>query len=85
MPTATNSKFESELPPLSSLYKIGGRKRKTRRKGKKSKKKRIKAGKGKTKRTRTSLNSPIVSLRARSLRHRSQLFTGSSVTLKRRR
>tara|TARA_Y100000816_G_scaffold9123_1_gene5854 strand:+ start:1826 stop:2071 length:246 start_codon:yes stop_codon:yes gene_type:complete len=81
MPTTTNSESESQLAPRWSLDKIGGRKRKTRRKGKKSKKKRIKAGK----RTRTSLNSPIVSRRARSLRHRSPLFTGSSVTFKRRR
>ena len=67
----------------------GGRKRKTRRRGKKSKKKRTKRTKrtkaGKTKRTRTSLNSPIISRHARSLRHRSPIFTGSSLTFKRKR
>lgn len=57
------------------------RKRKTR-KVKKSKKKKNKAGK--TKRARISLNS-IVSRHARSLRHRSPLYTGSKRTFSTKR
>ena len=71
---------------LNSTSLTGGRKRKTRRKGKKSKKKRTKRTKaGKTKKTRTSLNSPIISRHARSLRHRSPIFIGSSLIFRRKR
>lgn len=62
------------------------RKRKTRRKGKKSKKKRTKAGKTRTKKTRSSLNSPIISRYAQSLRSRTHpIFTASSLTFRRKR
>jgi outer membrane biosynthesis protein TonB len=78
-------------PPKPDPTKIGGRKRrkrKTRRKGKKSKKKRTKAGKTRTKKTRSSLNSPIISRYAQTLRHRSRThpnFIASSLTKRRRR
>ena len=92
-PPSKTEKKETDTPdtPDSSSQKTGGRKRrkrKTRRKGKKSKKKRTKAGKTPTKKTRTSLNSPIVNLYAKTLRHRSRThpnFIASSLTKRRRR
>lgn len=59
--------------------------KKTRRKGKKSKKKITKAGINK--RIKISLDNPIISFQARSLRHRTRtdpIFTGSNLTFRRK-